>query len=307
MTRGSPPTIRAAGALVWRRSADGVEIVVVHRPHREDWSLPKGKLDPGESWPVAAVREVREETGLAIALGPPLPTQLYEVDGVPKQVRYWVGEPIAAGTGSADPAFVTNAEVDALEWLTLDEARERLSHDTDRAVLAGFVDLFEEEELQPVDVLVVLRHARAMKRAVWRGKDDERPLDERGEEQAADLAVLLSAYALDDVHSSNTRRCIDTVDPYAIARGLGITLEPKVSERGHRHKPDAAAKRIAALLEAGGRTVLCSHRPVLPALLGQAVGTKRGVELIGDGLPPAALVVIHHLRGTVLAVERHDP
>jgi 8-oxo-(d)GTP phosphatase len=301
VSRGLPPPIRAAGALVWRSSADGLEFAVVHRPHRQDWSLPKGKLDPEEAWPVAAVREVREETGLSIALGPPLPTQRYEVDGVPKQVRYWVGEP----TGTA--AFEANSEVDALEWLSLVAARERLSHDTDRAVLAGFVDLFAQEEPQPVDVLVVLRHARAMKRAVWRGKDDERPLDERGEEQAAGLAGLLSAYRVDDIHSSNTRRCIDTVDPYAIARRLSITLEPKVSERGHRHKPDAAAKRIAALLDDGGRTVLCSHRPVLPALLGQAVGNKRGVELIGDGLPPAAMVVIHHLRGTVVAIERHDP
>ncbi len=284
-----------------------MRIAVVHRPHRGDWSLPKGKLDVDEPWAVAAGREVREETGLAVALGPPLPTQHYEVEGAPKEVRYWSATLADPRVDSAGVAFVPNAEVDALEWLTMDGARARLTHGTDHAVLAGFVELFAPEDFQRPDVLVLLRHARAMKRAVWRGPDDERPLDERGLAQAERLVALLGAYGIDEVHSSNTRRCLDTVEPYAAAHQLSVAHEPRTSEKGHRHKPQGAARRLAELLDLGGRLVLCSHRPVLPALLAQVVGPASGAALIGDGLPPAAMVVVHHRTGAVLEVERIDP
>ena len=119
--------------------------------------------------------------------------------------------------------------------------------------------------------------------------------------------TVLAAYGIDEVHSSGTRRCLDTVEPYALAQHLPVVPEPHVSERGHRHKPDAAGRRMSRLLESGGRVVLCSHRPVLPALLTAAVGAEDAAALIGTGLPPSAMVVIHHVRGRVLATERHDP
>jgi 8-oxo-dGTP pyrophosphatase MutT (NUDIX family) len=133
---GGGDTIEAAGAVLWRYGRDAaVEVAVIHRPRYDDWSLPKGKLDPGESFEQAALREVEEETGLACELGRSLPEAHY-VDhrGRPKVVRYW------AMTVTGGDAFSPNDEVDQLVWMALDDARIRLSYDHDRAVLDGLAD-----------------------------------------------------------------------------------------------------------------------------------------------------------------------
>jgi 8-oxo-dGTP diphosphatase len=119
--------VRASGGVVWRRGRDGVEILLVHRPRYDDWSLPKGKLDPGESWEQAAVREVEEETGLRCALGPELPPVGYR-DGRQrgKVVRYWLMEATGEGAG-----FAPDHEVDELRWLPAEEAPAALSYDRD--------------------------------------------------------------------------------------------------------------------------------------------------------------------------------
>ncbi len=100
--------VKAAGGVVWRRGDDGVEIVIAHRPRYDDWSLPKGKLDKGESWEQAALREVEEEVGLKCRLGPELePTSYEDRKGRAKVVRYWLMEP------KRDAKFKPNDEVDA--------------------------------------------------------------------------------------------------------------------------------------------------------------------------------------------------
>ena len=119
--------VDAAGGVVER---DG-RILLVHRPRYDDWTLPKGKLDPGESFEDAALREVEEETGLRCTLGRELPSTRYEVNGRPKLVRYWLMAP----QGERD--FVPNDETDDLRWVTPDEARALLSYDRDRDVLAA--------------------------------------------------------------------------------------------------------------------------------------------------------------------------
>jgi 8-oxo-dGTP pyrophosphatase MutT (NUDIX family) len=117
--------IRAAGGVVRR---DGL-IAVVHRPHRDDWSLPKGKLEPGEDDAAAAVREVREETGCDAVIEGDLGTVSYKVaDGRPKRVRYYL---MAAGADTAETA----ADVDVVRWLAPDGVEELLSYATDRDVL----------------------------------------------------------------------------------------------------------------------------------------------------------------------------
>ena len=122
--------VKAAGGVVWRRGAGGVEIVVVHRPRYDDWSLPKGKLDPGESWEQAALREVLEEVGLRCVLGAELPPVSYtdRKDRL-KVVRYWLMQP------EEDLTFVPNDEVDVMRWAGLEEAQGLLTYPRDGDVL----------------------------------------------------------------------------------------------------------------------------------------------------------------------------
>jgi 8-oxo-dGTP diphosphatase len=121
--------IRAAGGVVVR---DG-RIAVVHRPRYDDWSLPKGKLDLGESWEEAATREVEEETGLRCRLEEELEPAHYTSNGRPKTVRWWRMS-VVAQAGTPDD------EVDEVRWLTPDEALPLLSYDHDRHLVRSLAD-----------------------------------------------------------------------------------------------------------------------------------------------------------------------
>jgi 8-oxo-dGTP diphosphatase len=127
MTDDEQQDVRAAGGLVTRDGA----VLLVHRPRYDDWSLPKGKLDPGETWEQAALREVHEEAGLRVSLGRELtPARYVDRKGRPKVVRYWVMSP------TEEPApFVPNDEVDELRWADPDAARERLTYEHDRLLV----------------------------------------------------------------------------------------------------------------------------------------------------------------------------
>ncbi|MFE5405449.1 NUDIX hydrolase [Streptomyces sp. NPDC056580] len=124
--------VEAAGCVLWRRSSSGgIELALVFRPKWSDWSWPKGKLKKGETAREAAVREVAEETGHACRPGPALPTARYvDHTGRDKEVRYWAAESTAG-------AFVPNDEVSELLWLPPDEARRRLTHERDRALVSA--------------------------------------------------------------------------------------------------------------------------------------------------------------------------
>ncbi|MEZ5240043.1 MAG: NUDIX hydrolase [Microthrixaceae bacterium] len=131
--------IRAAGGVVWRPLSgdpgDGVEVVVVHRPRYGDWSLPKGKLEPGEKHKAAALREVLEETGLRCELGPRLMRNTYATPLGPKRVKWWAMTPQDphAELGAQDPL-----EVSEVRWVPFAEAWQLLSYGTEREVLARF-------------------------------------------------------------------------------------------------------------------------------------------------------------------------
>jgi len=128
-------TVRAAGGVVWRMGEDGLEVLLVHRPGYDDWTFPKGKADPGEDDERCALREVAEETGHRCALGRELPSVEYlDAKRRPKRVRYWEMRVIA------DDGFEPNREIDGLAWVSVAEARERLTYGHDRTVLAAFAD-----------------------------------------------------------------------------------------------------------------------------------------------------------------------
>jgi 8-oxo-dGTP pyrophosphatase MutT (NUDIX family) len=129
--------VRAAGGVLWRRSDDGsLEVLLIHRKRHRDWTFPKGKLDPGETWEQAAVREVWEEAAVVPVLGDELGTTEYrDRDGRPKQVRYW------AMIVAADAGFTPNHEVDARAWEPVAAASRRLSYDHDRAILGRLLEL----------------------------------------------------------------------------------------------------------------------------------------------------------------------
>jgi len=121
--------VKASGGVVWRRDERGLEVALVHRPRYDDWSFPKGKLDAGEGWEEAALREVEEEVGLRCRLGHELPPTSYRDNkGRSKVVRYWMMEPLGG-------EFVPSDEVDEIRWLPASEAAKLLSYEHDRELL----------------------------------------------------------------------------------------------------------------------------------------------------------------------------
>ena len=127
---GAGEEVRAAGGVVVRETDGGAEVAVVHRPRYGDWSFPKGKLDPGETSEDAALREVREETGLVCKLGAELASARYtDQKGRPKVVRYWLMAVVS------DPGFEPNEECDELRWLPVAAAAEQLTYERDRELL----------------------------------------------------------------------------------------------------------------------------------------------------------------------------
>jgi 8-oxo-dGTP pyrophosphatase MutT (NUDIX family) len=136
--------IRAAGGLVWTGGGDRpLRFLVVHRPKYNDWSLPKGKANPGESDAACARREVKEETGLVCSLGEELGSSRYlDRKGRAKKVRYWAMEPL-------DGTFTPNQEIDEIRWLPAGEAVELLSYQRDRELAADFADRYEPGPEEP--------------------------------------------------------------------------------------------------------------------------------------------------------------
>lgn len=281
----------AAGGVVWRDTADGRQVLLIHRPRYDDWTMPKGKLDPGEHVLVAAHREVREETGLSVRLGPPLGVQRYDVTKngsvLPKLVHYWSARP------AGEPgAFEPNDEVDGLEWLPADEARSRLSYPRDVAILSAL-----DATVPAESSVVLLRHSAAVKRKDWDGKDAARPLNDDGIVAADRLTGVLRALGVDRIISSDAERCFATVAPYAAAAGLPIEEHHEISEAGFSDDPATLDGLSATAWQPGHVTAVCSHRPVLPAV-SRALGLKVGK------FAPGAFLVAHQLTSGRLLTER---
>jgi 8-oxo-dGTP diphosphatase len=263
--------IRAAGGVLWREGplvAPHLVVAIVHRGRYDDWSFPKGKLDPGEHPLVAACREVVEETGLQPIVGPRLPSTRYTTagpDGSPadKDVDYWAMR-------AAGGEFLPNDEVDALRWLPPAEALSALTYAHDRAVLSAFAAL-----PVPTTTIVLVRHAHAGSRDEWTGNDDLRPLHDRGREQARRLGEILPWFGPRRILSADKVRCIETVRPAAEKLGLDVVVDPRWDEEAHGRDPERAAELLRALAEGGEPAVVCSQGGLIPdtvALLAESDG-----------------------------------
>jgi 8-oxo-dGTP pyrophosphatase MutT (NUDIX family)/phosphohistidine phosphatase SixA len=257
--------IRAAGGVVWRPSDQGVQVCLVHRPRYDDWSLPKGKLDPDEHPLVAAVREVAEEADVRAVPQARLRSVRYFSGGRPKLVDYWSMRAVSTG------GFQPETEVDGIRWLPLDEALGLVTYPHDVWVLRDFA------ALPPVTaVLALVRHAEAGSRATWSGPDTARPLDSAGLAQARTLASLAALIQPERLRSASARRCVQTLEPLAELFDLPIEVDSDFDEP----KPGqdlaecalAAAARLADLALAGRTAVACSQGKVIPDALAQLAG-----------------------------------
>jgi 8-oxo-dGTP pyrophosphatase MutT (NUDIX family)/phosphohistidine phosphatase SixA len=300
----SDSATRAAGVVLLREHRRQQEFLAIHRPKHDDWSLPKGKLDPGEHPVVAAVRECQEETGYLPILGPGLSIQEYLIGGAPKQVMYWTARV------RSDLGFAPNDEVDSIAWTALPLAHAQLSYPADALLVRSAL------AFPPTSPLIILRHAQALKRAEFNGKDDQqRPLSARGEREAVVLPPIIDAFGVVAVHSSPARRCLQTVTPLAAFLQRQVIEEAALSEEGFTSTPEAAVARALRLLRDPKPAVICTHRPVLPAVMG-AVREIRGSAAFAEltetfSLRPGAMLILHrwfgpHREPVILAVEQHD-
>ena len=313
MTDAPTAPVLAAGAVCWRRHGGSIEVLLVSRPRHGDVSLPKGKLDPGESLPQAAVREVAEETGFSVSLGLPLGTTEYVLPatGRDKVVAYWAAKVTKAELERG--RFTPSAEVDTLEWVPLAKARRRLSYERDAEVLQRFAELAAIGELEGFR-LIVLRHAKATLDSDS-GRDTDRRLNARGRAQARAIVPALAAWGPTRVVSSTAARCIATVRPFAKAAGIPLRTSDAISQDGWEaagHDPSAIRALVEKRIAKGRTTVLCSHAPVLPEILEQiaeATGSPNGGRMTRAGILATAEFTVVHLAAAaphrILAIETH--
>ena len=248
-------TIAAAGGIVWRASRSGLRVAVIHRPHRDDWSLPKGKLRTGERPLLAGYREVIEETGLEVLPQQNIGRVRYRIASSPKTVSYWAMRHLGG-------QFVANDEADQLRWLSPEHARDLLSFPGDRSMVARFA-----ARPQPDSAVFLVRHAKAGKRSTWKKDDRLRPIDQLGRRQAAAIADMGALFAPQRVLAATPLRCEQTVLPLAQRLGLAVTTAPEFSDGEFERHPKRAQESLAALARRRGVTVVSSQGGTIPGLL----------------------------------------
>lgn len=267
-------TTPAAGAVLWRGNAadpSSIEVACIHRPHYDDWSLAKGKVDPGESLVATAVREIKEETGYDIRLGKLIGKTIYPVKNTTKVVYYWTGE-VTGGE------FEANSEVDEIRWLPIKEAKDLMSYDLDRQVLAKAEKRFG---VPATARILYVRHARAHDREKWSGDDNLRPLDKKGRRQSEMLVPMLAPFHPDRIYSAVPDRCQSTVAPLADELNLPVEVDERFNDGAWVANMVDAQKAVMAAVEQGGVSVICSQGDIIPNMVAWLSATGR-LPIDGD-------------------------
>lgn len=246
--------VRAAGGVVFRKTAKGnLRVLVAHRPQYDDWSLPKGKADPGETPEVTALREVLEETGYHCRIVAPLGTTRYRIPGGVKEVDWFGMKPLPDS-----PGFKENSEIDKIKWLSRGKAVDLLDYEHDQNLVLE-TDL---KKLSQTGTLRLFRHTTAGDRAKWAGQDKTRPLTKKGRRQAEVIAESLRDTGIERIISSPYDRCVQSVEPLARVTGAKIEISDLLAE-----EPDLDATYAMVDGLVGANAVISSHGDVIPALI----------------------------------------
>jgi broad specificity phosphatase PhoE/8-oxo-dGTP pyrophosphatase MutT (NUDIX family) len=249
--------VLAAGGVLWRpgHRESAAEVAVIHRPRYDDWSLPKGKVDPGETEPVTAVREVHEETGHHVQLGRRIASVSYPIEQRTKKVQYWSARNLGG-------SFAPNNEVDELIWLSVSASIKKVSYPYDRKVLRRWAK-------QPADTksVLIVRHGTAGSKSRFSGDDKMRPLDKKGRAQAEALVAQLATFGPTDVYSADRVRCHQTVEPLAEELGVTINTEPVLTEEAYADNPKRARRKVLEIADSHRTPVICTQGKVIPDLI----------------------------------------
>ncbi|MCO5294720.1 MAG: NUDIX hydrolase [Homoserinimonas sp.] len=286
----------AAGAVCWRVEGGKVRVLLVHRETRADVGLPKGKLDPGETPPQTAVREVAEETGLSIRLGPSLGSIEYTIgDGRQKIVYYWAAEVSEESVKAS--TFSPNAEIAKLSWHSIAKAKELLSYPRDRELLDLFAKLHETGGASTFPI-IALRHAKAIPPGAWDGPDATRPLLHRGMDQASAIAAALAAFGPAKILSSPAARCLATVAPLGKLTGLSIRKKKALGQDAFEEDEARVRPLIKGIVKEAKGALLCSHSPIIPDIVeavAKVTRTQLGSDLRRSGMLSTAEFTVMHI------------
>lgn len=283
-------------------SDDDFELCLVYRPKYDDWSWPKGKNEPKESHRHTAVREVGEETGYAVTLGPHIAQIEYPLENegkksisksgaknssqnnnkteVVKRIHYWMMREIDENAamkrlpafGPIKPAKPT--EIGNVIWLTPSKARKKLTHDSDRKVLDSFLEKLHAGQTE-YKTLILVRHGKAESRKSWQGSEATRPITPLGSAASYALGRELACYAPNRIVSSPWKRCVETVATFAHDSSLSIEQIAELTEDHHENKPKSTLSVLISEIQnldcntqnteanINNSTVMCLHRPII--------------------------------------------
>lgn len=283
-------------------SDDDFELCLVYRPKYDDWSWPKGKNEDNESHRHTAVREVGEETGYAVTLGPHIAQIEYPLENegkksisksgaknnsqnnnkteVVKRIHYWMMREIDENAamkrlpafGPIKPAKPT--EIGNVIWLTPSKARKKLTHDSDRKVLDAFLEKLHDGQTE-YKTLILVRHGKAESRKSWQGSEATRPITPLGSAASYALGRELACYAPNRIVSSPWKRCMETVATFAHDSSLSIEQIAELTEDHHENKPKSTLSVLISEIQnldcnaknteanINNSTVMCLHRPII--------------------------------------------